>query len=182
MPEAVGAIAPEEIAEEERLMAELELTGVRYLSRQSAYQAPQVRAPADLLAGLIRQPSARVRAAAIAVLLAQPAYGEAARAALLQLAPPQQMTLRVFYAAAVLLQQEHGAALRRFLGDRWRPLPDLFSAELGLPLADSPSERLAALGRLHAGLTAMAVNWAGTYANVADRLLRRWELEQRWSR
>ncbi len=57
---------------EEELVAELDLLGIRYLSRQSSYRASQVRPPEALLADLVRQPSARVRAAVIAVLLAHP--------------------------------------------------------------------------------------------------------------
>ena len=36
--------------EEERLVAELEYLGIRYLSRQTGFRAEQVRLPADLLA------------------------------------------------------------------------------------------------------------------------------------
>ena len=106
---------------EEELVAELELLGVRYLSRQSSYQASRVRPPETLLADLVRQPSARVRAAVIAVLLAHPEYADAVPVALEQLLPAERLTLQSFYAAAVLLQQEHADRLRAFLGTRWRP-------------------------------------------------------------
>ncbi|MBI3760254.1 MAG: hypothetical protein HY260_00095 [Chloroflexi bacterium] len=172
----------ETVNEEEWLVAELELLGIRYLSRQTAYQASAMRDPASLLADLVRQPSARVRAAVIAVLLAHPEYAEAAPLALERLRPFEQLTMKLFYTAAALLQRHHVDRLRRFAGDRWHWLPDLFSEELGVPPGESPRERLKALGRAHSRLTHTTVNWGGTYENVVERLLRRWELERQWSR
>jgi len=169
------------LTEEEALVAELEALGIRYLSRQTAYQADSVRPAERLLADLVRQPSARVRAAVIAVLLSHPAYANAMPDALKRLQPVEQLTLRVFYTAAVLLQQEHAERLRPFVAARWQWLPDMFSAELGLPAEGTPRERLAALGREHQRRTRAQINWVGTYENVAQRLLRRWELEAQWS-
>ncbi len=91
------------------------------------------------------------------------------------------MTLRLLYTAACLIQREYADRLRRFVADGWRWLPELFSAELGLSPEWIPRERLATLGEAHQRLTGTAVNWAGTYRNVAERLLRRWELERVWS-
>jgi predicted nucleotidyltransferase len=167
---------------EEELVAELELLGIRYLSRQSSYQANGVRPPAALLADLVRQPSARVRAAVIAVLLAHPEYAEAVPEALEQLHPDDRLTLQSFYAAAMLLQQEHAHRLRAFLGARWRPLPDVPEAasQLNLPDVGTPAERLAWLGREHRRRSGTMVNWAGSYEQVAQRLMRRWEVERQW--
>jgi hypothetical protein len=168
---------------EERIVAELELLGIRYLSRQTSYRAERVRPPEALLADLIRQPSARVRAAVIAVLLAHPQYAEAVPAALEQLQPWERLTLQSFYAAAMLLQQEHASRLRSFLATRWRWLPDLHqvSAELNLPAKGTPRERLAALGREHQRRLQAMVNWPGTYEHVAEQLIRQWEIETRWN-
>jgi hypothetical protein len=167
---------------EEELVAELELLGVRYLSRQSSYRASGVRPPEALLADLVRQPSARVRAAVIAVLLAHPGYAAAMPEALEQLRPEERLTLQSFYAAAVLLQQEHADRLRAFQGARWRPLPDLREAapQINLPDNGTPSERLAWLGREHQRWSGMMVNWTGSYEQVARRLLRRWDMERQW--
>lgn len=176
-------IVPRKTAtEEERLVAELELLGIRYLSRQTDYRAAKVRPPAILLADLMRQPSARVRASAIAVLLSHPEYGASTPAALERLRPQEQVTLRLFYTAAVFLQQEYASQLQPFLAGRWQWLPDLFSAELGLPVAGTPREKLGALSREHRQWTQATVNWLGTYEDVARRLLRRRELEAQWSR
>ena len=166
--------------EEERLVAELELLGIRYLSRRTAARARRVRPPDALLADLVRQPSARVRNAVIAVLLSQPDYAEAVPAALERLRPDEQQTLRLFYTAAALLQQKHAARLLPFVDGGW--LPDRFAVELDLPPTASARERLAALGRRHRQETRNAVNWVGTYENVVRCLLRSWELEARWNR
>lgn len=165
----------EDHREEEHLVAELELLNVRYLSRTTPERADGVRSPDVLLADLVRQPSARVRAAVIAVLLAHPEYAGAVPAALERLDLAGGLTLRLFYTAAVLLQQEHADRLRRFVADR--QLPDHFSAELGLPEFASPHERLMALGRQHWQQTQARVNWIGTYESVVQHLLRSWELK-----
>lgn len=166
--------------EEERLVAELELLGVRYLSRHTFDRAERVRPPDILLADLVRQPSARVRAAVIAVLLAHPEYAQAVPAALERLRPAEQRTLRLFYTAAALLQREYVERLQPFVARQW--LPDRFAVDLDLPDAASPRERLAALGREHQQRTRICVNWVGTYENVVRCLLRSWELEAQWNR
>lgn len=38
-----------------------------------------------------------------------------------------------------------------------------------------------AIGRLQQQETGAVVNWCGTYEDVAQRLLRRWELELQWN-
>jgi hypothetical protein len=170
--------------EEEKLVAELDLLGIRYLSRQTPYRSDKIRPPEELLADLIRQPSARVRATVIAVFLSHPEYAAAMPAALRRLHPPEQLTLQSFYLAAVFLQQEHAHRLRPFVASRWRWLPELpeASAELNLPAKGTPRERLVALGREHRRLAQAAVNWTGTYEQAAGRLLRQWEAETQWNR
>lgn len=172
---------PEAPSEEEILVAELELVGIRHLSRQSTYQATKVRPPDELLADLVRQPSARVRTAVSAVLLSHPEYAEAVPAAMERLNPDERLTLQSFYMAAVLLQQEHAQRLRPLLAMRWQWLPDLYSSDLGLPAGGTPRERLALLGRKHQQWTRAMVNWAGTYEQSAYQLIRRWEREIQWS-
>jgi hypothetical protein len=167
-------------SEEERIVAELGLLGIRYLSRCTSTLAKNVRPPDALLADLVRQPSARVRSAVIAVLLAHPEYASAVPAALERLGPAERLTLQLFYTAAVLLQQEHAERLQRFVDGR--QLPDQFSAGLGLPKSAAPRERLVALGRQHRQQTQAHVNWTGTYESVVQHLLRSWELETQWNR
>jgi hypothetical protein len=172
-----------EPAEEERLVAELSLLGIRYLSRQTSFQPDEIRPPEALLADLVRQPSARVHAAVIAVLLSHPVYAEAVPAALERLGPSERLTFQSFYAAAVLLQQEHADRLRPFVARRWQWLPDLgrVSPGWGLPIDGTPRERWTALGREHRRRAQEMANWTGTYEQVAHQLLRQWELESRWN-
>ena len=170
------------LATEDSIVAELEQLDIRYLSRRSSDAGAQGRPPATLLTDLMRQPSARVREAVIAVLLAHPAYAQAIPAALAQLSPSEQLALRLFYSAAVLLQQQYADMLRPYVAERWQGLPDLFSQELGIAAQGTPQERLTRLGAAHRAYTRSVVNWTGTYDNVARKLLRRWNLEHRWNR
>jgi hypothetical protein len=169
------------VSEEEKLVAELELLGIRYLSRQTIYRAKNVRPPEDLLADLIQQPSARVRAAVIAVLLVHPEYADTVPTALLNLPAREQWTLRLFYVAAVLMQRAFAESLGKRLGGQWKWLPPLFAEEIGVSTEGNLREELILLGREHQRRTQMVVNWVGTYEDVARRLLRQWELEQQWS-
>lgn len=169
------------VTEEEKLVAELELLDIRYLSRQTTYRAERVRPPENLLADLVQQPSARVRSAVIAVLLTHPEYADAAPIALQNLPPQEQWTLRLFYLAAAFLQQAFAEPLKKHLAERWKWLPVLFTDELGVAKQGTPRELLIQLGREHQRRTQMVVNWVGTYEDVARRLLRQWELEQQWS-
>jgi hypothetical protein len=177
-------VAPDNdrLATEDSIVAELERLDIRYLSRQGSDAGARVRPPALLLADLMRQPSARVRAAVIAVLLAHPAYAQAIPVALAQLSPSEQLALRFFYSAAVLLQRQYADTLRPYVAERWQWLPDLFSQELGVATQGAPHERLGRLGAAHRAYTRSAINWTGTYDNVARKLLRRWSLEHRWNR
>jgi hypothetical protein len=170
------------LAAEDSIVSELEQLGIRYLSRQGSDASARVRPSAILLADLMRQPSARVREAVIAVLLAHPAYAQAVPAALTQLSTSEQLALRFFYSASVLLQRQYADALRPYVAERWQWLPDLFSQELGIATQGTPQERLGRLGTAHRAHTRSAVNWTGTYDNVARKLLRRWSLEHRWNR
>ena len=168
--------------EEETLVAELECLGIRYLSRQTALRVAQARPPDLLLADLIRQPSARVRTAVIAVLLAHPEYAEAVPTALRRLSTHERLLLEFFYTAAMLLQREYAERLQRFVITRWRwlpPLPETTGAWT-LPSVGSSREKLTALGQAQRRWTQTAVNWPGTYENVARHLLRHWELEEQW--
>jgi hypothetical protein len=166
--------------DEDHLVAELELLGIAYLSRHRPTPVDSVRAPHELLSDLIRQPSARVRGAIIAVLLLHPELANAIPAAMSRLSQADQLTLRVFYTASVILQAKYAPRLQ-LNATSTQPLPDLFSLELGLLRSGSPSEQLAALGRIHRRLSGSAVNWVGTYDNVAQHLMNRLERERLWN-
>jgi hypothetical protein len=170
-----------ELLQEEQLVAELELLGVRYLSRLTGYRAQRVRPPQRLLADLIRQSNSRVRIAFISLLLSYPAYARFIPEVLRYLSLAEQWTLKYYYTAAVFLQKKFAHRLEPFLTDRWSWLPDWFSAELGIPGQLSFDEQLRTLGRQHRQQTGILLNWAGTYENAAKHLIRRWELEQKWN-
>jgi hypothetical protein len=174
-------VSAETVGEEERLVAELELLGVGYLSRQTNYRADSIRPSKVLLADLMRQPSARVRAAVIAVLLSRPEYADNVPAALQRLQPFEELALRFLYTAAVLLQRDYSSQLRAFTSSRWQWLPDFFSTQLGLAAGGTPRDRLIALGNEHRRQTGIVANWVGTYENVVQRLLRHWELASQWN-
>lgn len=169
------------LTEEEALVAELELLGIRYLSRQTTYRTTQIRPAAELLADVMRQPSARVRESVIAVLLAHPRYVDAIPEALCRLGESESLTLRLFYTAAVLLQTEFAAQLKTAMDEEWQSLPDLFSPEFGIPPDGTPyANRLAVLAQAHGRLTGITANWAGTYENVVRKLIRRCDMERQW--
>ncbi len=168
-------------AEEEALVAELSLLGIRYLSRQSSYQANQVRPPDILLADLVQQPHARVRAAVIAVLLSHPEYAGVVPAALKRLSPQERLILQSFYVAAMLLQREYADQLRPLTGEHWQWLPDLMSKELSIPTEGAPRERLKLLDRELRRRTQTTVNWIGTYEQVVQKLLHDWERRSQWN-
>jgi hypothetical protein len=168
--------------DEEALVAELELLGIRYLSRQTSFLAAGPRPPAQLLADLVRQPSARVRESVISLLLTHPYYAAAVPDALAVLRERERLTLRLFYTAAVLLQAEYVDRLEAATALEVQWLPDLFSVELGVPPPSVPyRSRMSSLAETHQRSTGIAANWAGTYENVAVKLLRRWEKERHWS-
>ena len=169
-----------QIQNEERVVAELARLGVCYLSRQSADPAGRQRAPKELLAELVCQPSSRVRTAVIALLLAHPGYSRHISSAIRMSSPERARILKIFYTAAMLLQALKATELSAFLGSRWKRLPDLFSVELDLG-GYSPEERLDELAQHHAKLTGEYLNWRGTYEHAVRNLLRQWELEQQWN-
>jgi hypothetical protein len=164
---------------EERLVGELAQLGVNYLSRQAV--VPTIpRLPMIILAELVRQQSSRVRTALISLLLANPQYASQIPAALKRLGARDSLTLKLFYTAAVYLQQKYAGLLKKFSRFPWTELPDLFSSELAIS-GESVQERLIALGDLHMRLTGVQLNWVGTYENAAKDLIRRWQMEQIWN-
>jgi hypothetical protein len=86
---------------------------------------------------------------------------------------PASDNLRLYYQAAAYLRPELYAALQD-ISDDVAPLPDLFSAQLGLPAVGKlPAEAaLLALGEMHARLSGRAYNWAGSYRQHIPLFLR----------
>lgn len=149
---------------DEQLVAQLHRLGVCHLARLSVDAPPVGVPPVELLAALAAHPQSRMRSAVILLFLRRPEFANHARLAVQQLDESAANTLRLFYQAAVYLQQDLEPELRAYLKD-WRPLPDLFSLELGLPPARTVAAGVAldALGQTHQRLTGWAYNWAGSY-------------------
>jgi len=167
----------EQLADE--LVSALNTLGVHFLAGGETGGA-SLLSPAQLLVALAGQTDARLRLAIVPLLLCRPDLARAVPEATMQLTEPALTTLKLFYTAAVLLQQEYAAKLRDLLG-RWEPLPDLFSKELKVPSAGSPEARLKRLGERHRTLSGLAANWIGTYRHGAERLIRRLEWEAQWA-
>ena len=162
------------------LTAELQAHGLAFLvGEQPAPSTPRLSS-AKLLADLAQQQDARLRASLIALFLSNAAATDAVPVALSQLDDETQMTLKLYYTAAVILQVKYTKRLR-LLSPDWFPLPDLFSLELGLPTAGDPQIRLQQLGQLHHQVTGLTANWPGTYEYAALRLIRRLEKEALWT-
>jgi hypothetical protein len=157
------SISPVTLDRDETLVAELHRLGVRHLVQTKAIE-PRPLPPADLLSGLIANNDARMQAALILLFLRQPAYSQSVHIALACLSDAQGMELKLYYQAAGYLQSELEPALRMCLPD-WKPLPDLFSAELGLPPFPQPDvdAALRALGDLHRQCSGLNCNWSGSY-------------------
>lgn len=162
---------------EERVVAELSLLGITYLSRlNNDYIEEPPREGWTLLVDLVRQPSSRVRTAAIALLLEHPEFANQMPKAIGCLRSKNRITLKLFYTASVILQQIYAKQFLKSQGLNFTWLPDLFSGEFGLSKNLPPEQALEELGIRHQELTGIVVNWTGTYENVALHLLRRRKL------
>lgn len=170
------------LLKEERVVAELSLLGITYLSRLNNEHIEEPREGWILLADLVRQPSSRVRTAAIALLLEHPEFSSQIPKAISRLRSKNRITLKLFYTASVILQQIHAKQFQKSQGLNFSWLPDLFSIELGLSKNLPPERALEELGIRHQELTGIVVNWSGTYENVALHLLRRRKLQSEGDR
>lgn len=169
------------IGSADRLVTELNRLGVHFVTGGEPEGLVLPLSPVELLAGLTAQPEARLRLALIPLLLVHSELATAVPEALARLAEREQLTLKLFYTAAVILQQGHAEQLRSLLG-WYDPLPDRFATELGIPTAGDWVGRLKHLGGRHQTLSGLAINWVGTYHHAAARLLKQLSLEGQWSR
>ncbi len=163
----------------EQLLTELNTLGVHFVTGGSPTASTPALPPEELLAGLAQHPEARLRLALIPLLLHQPHLAAHIPPVAVRLPQPARNTLKLFYTAAMLLQRRHAARLQTLLGPH-QSLPDLFSAELGLPATDNSQVQLKNLAARHQALTGLAANWLGTYTHAAERFLIRLEKEARW--
>lgn len=164
---------PQSTTQDEALVAELHRLGVQHLARLSSAEPDQPISAAALFVQLAGHSQARFRSALILVFLRQPGLAHAVPAALEQCSIDAATTLRLFYQAAVYLQPDVLPALP-FEPRSRMPLPDLFSAELGLPAPGTipVDDALQALAERHRALTGLDCNWVGTYRQHLPLFLR----------
>ncbi len=165
----------------EELINELHALGLHLIKGEvsATLQSPQL-SEENLLIGLAEHKDARLRMTMIALFLYRSEIAGVVPNVLDDLKTSDRNTLKLFYTAAVLLQEVHKDRLRKFVSD-WKELPDYFSEELGVPAVGSPQDRLRILGNRHRELTGKAANWLGTYQHAAKRILTRLEKEAAWA-
>ncbi|OGO33324.1 MAG: hypothetical protein A2Z16_11625 [Chloroflexi bacterium RBG_16_54_18] len=164
----------------DQLIAQLNNLGLRYLIGEKIVVNEEVVSPDRLLAALSGHPDARIRHALIALLLFRPDFSDFANNAIEHLTEDEKFRFKFQYTAAMLLQQIHTTRLRQYVNN-WIYIPDRFSMYLQLPETGTPWERLQKLAELQRNESGLTVNWAGTYNNIAERLITRFESELAWA-
>lgn len=165
----------------DRLVTELNRLGVHFVTGGEPEPSGPPLSPVELLADLACQSEARLRLALIPLLLVHPELAMIMPEALTRLSEREQVTLKLFYTAAVILQQLYADQLRTLLGP-YDALPDRFADELGIPVSGDGVTRLKRLAERHQATSGLVINWVGTYHHAAERLLKQLTLEAQWSR
>ncbi len=155
--------------------------GIRFIAGEVISEPSAILSPTALLKGLVRSRDARYRMAVIPLLLSRPDFAARVKRTIIELEEPARSYLKLFYTAAMLLQQEHSERLETMLGAR-PALPDLFSRELGLAGDGDPITCLKELADRQRVLTRLSINWLGTYEHAAERFIKRLEHEAEWAR
>jgi len=161
---------------EDLLVSELWTRDVPFLMGEQTSPAPLLD-PATLIQSLAQSEEARVRMALIPLFLRHPEFSSEAVKADENLSPPNQLYLRFYYTASVLLQQKYLERLVKIFGEQAQ-LPDLFSEKLGFSLGADPDEALVRLGKRHQVLSGRIINWAGAYEHAAEVWLKEVELQK----
>lgn len=113
--------------------------------------------PADLIAALAESDEARLRLSLIPLFLEHPEYETRVRAVAKKLDTSAKLTLQCYYSAAVWISKKHQLNIS---------LPDHFSKDLHLQIAEDPETNLRALANRHAELSGSYVNWLATYQHA----------------
>jgi hypothetical protein len=162
----------------EVLIAALRQRGVDYLMSDSS--TDEQVSDAELLASLAAHEDARLRSALIALFLLQPALAARVQLMLKELAVEAQAELTARYMAAVYLQMFWHTRLAIY-GLETAPLPDLFSAQLGLPAPEEMYGKpgLQALADWHQRQRPVAYNRRVEYELVIEHLIASLKLRAR---
>ncbi len=164
----------------DELVGALDALGVPFLA--GGIQTPRALAlsNSELLLGLARDPDARVRLAVIPLLLVRPECAETIPEVAEQLQEEARLTFECYYTAAHWLQLKYKKQLVDLIGES-KPLPDWFSAKLGLASGETDAARaLEELGKRHQVLSRERLNWHGTYEHAAQSLIKQLTWERAW--
>lgn len=143
-----------------QLASALSALGVNFILGGSGPDDSLHRQPARLISALAQSDEARLRLSLIPLFLEHPEYAQLVRAVARKLNPATRLTLQCYYSAAVWFQQKYGTG--------GIPLPDHFSADLGLKLTEDPDENLRVLAQRHKELSGSFTNWLGTYQHAVQ--------------
>jgi hypothetical protein len=152
------------------LVSELWARDVPFLMGEQTSPAPLLD-PATLIQSLAQSEEARVRMALIPLFLRHPEFSSEAEKADEGLSSSNQLYLRFYYTASILLQQKYWERLVKVFGEQTR-LPDMFSEKLGFSFGADPDETLVRLGKHHQVLSGRVINWLETYEHGAERLIK----------
>ena len=155
----------------------LDVPFVQSDGNSTSVEAPE---PALLLTALASSDEARLRSALIPLLLRHPEHVAHAEDAVRKMAEPAHLIFICYYSAACFLQRKYRSRLATLLHDS-SAIPDLFSAELGLPNASDPDVALRKLAERHRILSGKPINWLGTYEHAAQRWMTHMERRQSWT-
>ncbi len=151
---------------------------VRFVTRTGKVSGLRLaKRPVVLLVSLAEQDEARLRLGIIPLLLRHPDWATLVPEAVQQVSPHRRDVLKLYYTAAMILQQKYAARLEQSLG-RFAPLTDWYSGELGVPISGDPDARLRILARKHRARSGLALNWLGTYEHAAERFVRQLDVSQ----
>lgn len=164
-----------------QLIIELNRLDVNFLQGETTDVITDPLPPATIMIQLSTSSEARLRLALIPLLLCHPEFVNDVRWVVTQIPPTAQVLMKCYYTAAHLLQQKYWGRLQALWGDA-TPLPDLFTAELGLSTFSTPEQGLQVLAERHQKLSGRAINWLGTYEHGAQRLLTHYECRQLWQK
>jgi len=178
----VGTDVFERVAEErEALVAALRQWGIRYLAPGDAQPGDWSSSlPNRLIARLATQADPRLRLALISLFILHPYLASIVPQAVNALDEASRVELMAGYMAATYLQRMWHIRLSFYL-PQVSFLPDLFSAQMGLP---DPQERggkvgLHALAAWHAAHSPYPFNWLASYQRTMDLLFEQLKQETR---
>ncbi|RJP55619.1 MAG: hypothetical protein C4557_01200 [Anaerolineaceae bacterium] len=155
---------------EDQLVSELWARDVPFLMGEQTNPEPLLD-PATLIQSLAQSNEARIRMALIPLFLRHPEFSSEVIRADERLSPAEQLYLRFYYTATVLLQKKYQERLMKVIGGQIQ-LPDLFSEKLGITLDTDLDEALIRLGKRHQVLSGRIINWVETYEHSAERFVK----------